>query len=526
MRHINRRSHDALHIGLLPEEMTSRAGDIPVWLDRPLGLFADAGTRMTYADLADRIDDLSARLHAAGIGAGDQVVLHKTNNIDLILLACAIARRGALPILLSALLDASTVRQMLARLDRPRLLTDSETLAGTLAGLPPGLISQPVLVTDSAAGAVSLAELAGSPRLTPVRPDPEAPALVTHTSGTTGVPKLAVQTGRSLLWQLLPQSWLFQVLRFHGSMAMCVSPTHARMFSAIALLADFRVRSAFLIDPGPQQVGPLLAEFRPEGLEAHPNIFVRWEELCDAPDDPLARVRLFINGFDAAHPRTIGRLLAASRRRLPIYAQGYGQTEIGLVTGRLYTRRSVGRADGRCVGVIWPGITRVRVAPADGGKVSATSPGFIEARSRGRCLTYLGQEERYRGQLHDGEWWQMGDMGYLSRFRCLHLLDREIDRGTGLHSNLAVEDQLMRRLDQLTEAVLVPDAEGRPVPVVCTKGDRPLDLAEWRRATADLPPMAAPLHIRWEDLPVTSTWKVRRPALTAMVQASELATVE
>ena len=221
MGHISRRSHDALHIGLLPEGVFSSAADTPVWLDRPLGLFPESGLRLTYGDLAERIDDLSARLHAAGIRQGDRVVVHKTNNFDLVLLTCAIARRGAVPVLLSPLLDGDTVHQMLAQLDQPHLLTDQATLGGNLRDLPDGLVRQPLLVTDTAPGAVSLAELAGSPRVAPVRPDPEAPALVTHTSGTTGLPKMAMQTGRSLLWQLLPQSWLFRMLRFNGSMAMC-----------------------------------------------------------------------------------------------------------------------------------------------------------------------------------------------------------------------------------------------------------------------------------------------------------------
>ncbi|WP_428837183.1 hypothetical protein [Streptomyces coeruleofuscus] len=39
------------------------------------------------------------------------------------------------------------------------------------------------------------------------------------------------------------------------------------------------------------------------------------------------------------------------------------------------------------------------------------APGRIEARTRGRILTYLGMPERYDRQLTDG-WWEMGDMGY------------------------------------------------------------------------------------------------------------------
>ncbi|MFD7223776.1 hypothetical protein ACFV9P_22585, partial [Streptomyces sp. NPDC059892] len=40
--------------------------------------------------------------------------------------------------------------------------------------------------------------------------------------------------------------------------------------------------------------------------------------------------------------------------------------------------------------------------------------GRIEARTRGRILTYLGLPDRYDRQLTDG-WWEMGDMGYRDR---------------------------------------------------------------------------------------------------------------
>ena len=61
-----------------------------------------------------------------------------------------------------------------------------------------------------------------------------------------------------------------------------------------------------------------------------------------------------------------------------------------------------------------------------------------------------------------------------------------------------------------------------PLPVVCTRGDRPLDQDAWTRATADLPKMAEPWQCRFEDLPVTSTWKIRRPELTRRITAGEL----
>jgi acyl-coenzyme A synthetase/AMP-(fatty) acid ligase len=132
----------------------------------------------------------------------------------------------------------------------------------------------------------------------------------------------------------------------------------------------------------------------------------------------------------------------------------------------------------------------------------------VEIRSDGRVATYLGEQERYDGQLSDG-WWRMEDVGYRTRWGCLHLLDREVDVIDGFGSTLSVEDTLFTRLPELTEVIIIPGV-GEAVPVVCTKNDVPLSLAAWHAAVADLPAMAEPVQLRHEELPQTATTKIKR----------------
>ena len=79
----------------------------------------------------------------------------------------------------------------------------------------------------------------------------------------------------------------------------------------------------------------------------------------------------------------------------------------------------------------------------------------------------------------------------------------------------------MERLDELVEVVLVHGG-GLPLPVVCTRGDRPLDQAAWTRATADLPKMAEPCAVPLRGPAGHLTWKIRRPELTRRIAAGEL----
>ena len=131
---------------------------------------------------------------------------------------------------------------------------------------------------------------------------------------------------------------------------------------------------------------------------------------------------------------------------MPRLIQLYGQNETVPVAVQWFTRHSAARTDGRRVGIGIPGFTRVRVTGTDGRPTAPGTPGRIEARTRGRILTYLGMQDRYDRQLDDG-WWEMGDMGYRSRLGALYVTDREIDRIDSEH-NLEVEDALRDRLAQ------------------------------------------------------------------------------
>jgi acyl-coenzyme A synthetase/AMP-(fatty) acid ligase len=376
-----------------------------------------------------------------------------------------------------------------------------------------------VLAVDDAPGAEPLEKYAGTEPPPPVRLHPREPALITHSSGTTGLPKLAVHCANTMWNRLVPQKAMGWPTRGETA-ALHMSFVHSRFYHLLGVLLHFGSPLVLITDPDPAAVAPLLTRHRPGIVETHPNTFVLWEELADAPGAPLSGVRSYGSTFDAIHPRTVRRLLGASKRRSPWLIQLYGQSETGPVAFQCFTRRSAARADGRRVGIGIPGFTRVRVTGPGGERVAAGTSGRIEARTRGRILTYLGAQDTYDGQLSEG-WWRMGDMGYRSRWGGLHLVDREVDQIDDVDSSLEIEDALMSRLTELREIIVVPGRSGEPVPVVCTKADRPLDPQRWRNAVADLPPMTDPVVCRFDDLPRTGTWKIKRVEITRMFQESQ-----
>jgi acyl-coenzyme A synthetase/AMP-(fatty) acid ligase len=506
---LQRVANRGIGLGTLFERAAARHPANVLLLDHDLDIAPGLGRRATVAEIADLVDDSASRLWAAGVRPGTRVVVHKSDGFDITLLALAVARIGGVPVLLSPKLDGDTVAELVRRVDRPYLLTDAHKLATELPASILDLAAKTLLASGEHAGAVSLASLAGSPRVPAVEMPPDHPTLVTHTSGTTGTPKLAVHTGHTLQARYRPQASVAALVRKRRPVVVHVSFVHSRMFTALAITMLRGFPLLVLVDDDPVRAADAFSRLRPGVLEAHPNTFMKWEDLADDPRRPLASVKYFSSTFDAIHPRTVRRMLAASAHRAPVFGQLYGQSEVGPVIARAYTRHRGEDADGRCVGYPFPGMTGLRVVPRGGQTPSPASPGYIEVRSDGRILTYLGDQDRYDRQA-DGGWWRMGDVGYRTRWGCLHLLDREVDLIPGFGSTLAAEDELLAALPQLTEVVIVPDAEGRAVPVVCTRGDRPLDRAAWRAAVAALPAMADPLHVRLADLPQTATTKIKR----------------
>jgi acyl-coenzyme A synthetase/AMP-(fatty) acid ligase len=508
-------------LGLALEHGARRTPRSPVWLDRPMDAFPEAGTDLDYASLAWLAGAAASSLAAAGIAPGERVAVVKRNHIDVFLLATALARLGAVPVLLSAQLDPLSLADIFAKLGAAALVTDTATwTAGALAEVDRGTLPTTVLAVDGdPAGAAPLPPPGGPPGPARMPRSLEEPVVITHTSGTTGTPKLVVQTAASFAEVVALSVRGPKLMRMRETVGIHLAFTHWRATTGAAGLLLAGWPAVVLSGADPDTAGDLFERHHPGVIESHPNTLIQWQGLAER-GGAFDNVRLFSSTFDAAHYSVIERLVASSRRPNAMYLQTYGQSETGPITMRPYPRRLLERADGRCVGHPVPLYSRFRIV-ADGASRGPRREGRIEVRSRGMSSTYLGQEEEYAGKLDDG-WWDMTDVGFKSRWGCLHLLDRKVDQDPGVHSLLEIEDRLLKELPELAEVVLIPMDEGPPVPIVCTVEDRPFDPARWRAATAELPALALPNHVGWDRVPRTGTSKVRRFEAREMLSAGTL----
>lgn len=512
LKRIMGRGDPPFDLGELFSFPARRAPGLPIWLDKPLDIAPQMGRTLNLQQVSDLTDEAARWMVRAGVRPGDRVVVLKQPNLDIPIFASAIASIGAVPALIHPEVGRENATVLLRRLVKPHVITDTETRQhGTLAIPEFGELAQTEMTVNQRG--LDVSRLHPPTDDQPIGLTPQV-VLITHTSGTTGVPKMVGYSYASLSHHVRAQSVVAAAMGLEGIAAGYLSFVHGRMYSAIAVATRRAMPLVVLTDPTPSNVRELFLAHPPEVIETYPNIFVLWEELADDPAQPLASVKYYLNTFDAPHPRTIERMLHASKRFAPAYLQAYGNTESGVLTVRGYHRQTVRHVNSRCVGYPLPGFTRVRVKRRPGGPTDA---GEIHIRSEGVADTYIGQDDIALPER--SAWRPTGDLGYRSKFGCLHLIDRAVDESGELGSTLLIEDKLLSRLD-VQEAIVVPTRNGLPQPILCPWNGR-IDGESWRRATADMPAMQEPIQCRFDELPRTATWKIRRLEIRRRIDAGE-----
>ena len=149
-------------------------------------------TRMSYAELADRVDLLAGALAARGVGPGDRVALNLSRSHWIPIAFLAVLQTGAAYLPLSPEWPASRIRQVLAD-TKPALVLDEKTIDIEIKNRPG---SQPTP--------------AGEPEDSRFC-RPEDPAYIIMTSGTTGRPKGVVVEHRNVVafctWAIKQYMW-------------------------------------------------------------------------------------------------------------------------------------------------------------------------------------------------------------------------------------------------------------------------------------------------------------------------------
>ena len=194
--------------------------NVTIYFDQPYASFAELGLENTYQTVFEAIQKRAAQFAEAGIvGYRDKVVLYKSPVFDTYLLAVAVTALGAVPVMISYHLPSSNLDVFAERLEKSFIVYDQETeerVAGvTRTDLVTKVFLPQVLVQETVAFEENLL------------PE-DVIQYMTHTSGTTGVPKLICHTAQTMGWRVAWQQTIFDKMTERGLLAFHISPVHSR----------------------------------------------------------------------------------------------------------------------------------------------------------------------------------------------------------------------------------------------------------------------------------------------------------
>ena len=488
---------DHLPPGTAPEDVAlASAGSLVAawrrrWDDDPgrVVLTDAAGAGLTAAALDERSAVAAARLAAAGVRAGDRVVVSAEASLDHVVAYAGVLRLGAVALPLNGAYRAPEIRHIVGDAQIAAAVTDDAERGRWIAAAAPTAVVTPP-------------DLTGLPRATGVPDDVDAatgddPALLVYTSGTTGAPKGAVLRHANLLasaeavalaWRWAPDDRLVLALplfHMHG-LGVGLHGTLTAGASAV-LLPSF--------DPA-----DVLARIRAGGTMFF-GVPTMWHRLAAAEGaGALARLRLGVSG-SAPLPPDLHAAVAARAGRPPL--ERYGMTEtVMLVSNPYHGERRPGS-----VGFPLPGVD---VRLADGGEIEVRGPNVFAG--------YWRRPEATAGSFRDG-WFRTGDLGAVDPDGYLRIVGRAkeliISGGYNVYPR-EVEEVLLAHPGVVDAAVVgAPDAEwGERVCafVVAEPGVTDHDLVDW--CGSRLAPYKRPR--RWErvdEVPRNALGKVVRHAL-------------
>lgn len=478
----------------------SNTPDIAIIQDEILSAFPELGLEYTYQLSHEAILNRAYQLASLGVTANDKIIIYKSSRFDTYLLAVAASYLGAVPAMISYHFPAETIEVFVNRLEDPFILFDEETQEKVA-----------LIKNSSKEKQISVAKLLKEPAN--LVPQAELPkdqiSYMTHTSGTTGIPKLICHSANSMGWRTKWQKTIFAKITEKRLVGFHISPVHSRFNIGISSLMAMGFPMMPLSKSNTETVATMMSKHRPIAVETHPNNFVQWTSLAQAQPEIFSSVRYYHSTFDAINNATMASFLKASEKNDPTFLQVYGQSECGPMILKAHTLESLKTSDARDMGVGLAGLTEARITDKAGNVLPAMTDGHIQFLSKGRALTYYKEDDRFQATVF-GQWWDSGDFGFINEKGHLFLKDRQVDLIENIDSSLAIEDQLLDALDFLEEVVIVRGKEDSPQPILAVKPAREMNWDAWWEQVADLPHLNKPIIMAFEEIPRTATMKVQR----------------
>ena len=358
--------------GTLVAAWTRRGAAEP---DRPI-LHTAAGGWLTAGALERESRRVAGRLHAAGLGAGDRVLISAAASPELIVTHLAALRLGLIAVPVNPDYRETEIQHLVADAGPRAALVDSQEMRAWLRAVDGSI-------------ALELPDPVAPPRLDQVAP--ADPALLVYTSGTTGAAKGALHTHASLLasaeavriaWRWSEADRLILALPLFHVHGLCVG-----LFGSLLAGGSILLQPRFEVD----QVLDAVVRDAATLFFGVPTMYAR---LAGAPRlGELARLRLCVSGSAPLAPALFERIAADGGQRV---LERYGMSETLMnISNPVEGERRPGS-----VGLPLPG---VEVELAEGGEILLRGPNL--------CAGYWRNPPATAAAFTESGWFRTGDLG-------------------------------------------------------------------------------------------------------------------
>ncbi|MFF4957573.1 class I adenylate-forming enzyme family protein [Streptomyces sp. NPDC001222] len=420
---------------------------------------------LTLGELQEIVATYAGFYHQAGVRAKDAVAVVSTSITDFALNLMALTSLGAIASLVNANMPLEVRREYIRRQQVVGVMTREPWHKELLRHLDddpaPGFVALQSEITPE--------HRAQRPENYPFRHTPTDPILISHSSGTTGIPKSAFHTHETL---------------FHGALSRLEDGQDCSTRKRLLALPGHHVSAMSNTLLGLTLGAPLVHQTDPSGtavldaVEKHRPTIVfgfthTFAEMAaeDLAGRDLTSVEAYYVSGDAAHLVHIKRLLekgshtVTGRDLKPHTAPGaifidmFGSTEMGYVLFD-FAHRAGGQNIGRCIG------RPMRFAQAaalseDGTVLPPGQVGRLGVRSRSLTPGFWNDNVRWHKQWLGG-YFLTGDLVYRDGANNFYHLDRTSDAirtETGVVYSAYTEEMLLGEYPEILDCTVVGMAD-------------------------------------------------------------------
>jgi len=380
--------------------------------------------RFTYAELNTRANRTASALLSKGVKAGDRVALLLRTGVEFAETYFALAKMGALLVPLNWRLVPHELEFMLRDSGASVLIYDPEFDATAKALHERETPVQTWIRTGNRNSCSGFAESydtlthkapSGEPD---IRAADDDPLLIVYTSGTTGLPKGAIHTHKTMTWACF--TWILSIdFRRYDRMLLFAPPFHVGVLLPLTLLIHLGGTNVVMRSFDIARVFRAIEQEKITATFAVPTMLQLMIDYPERQEYDCSSLRWILVGAGVVPRVLISRYSTFGT----VILQDYGTTE-SLGPATIISPEEVGKKPDSAGKACFH--TDVRVVDEQGKNVDPNRIGEVVVRAPHVMKGYWNRPEATAEAIRDG-WLYTGDLANMDEDGCIYIRDRKKD---------------------------------------------------------------------------------------------------